>query len=179
MKPGKPTSPDATQSSEVFPSHYKAYRNDRGTLGGGVFVLVHQDLVAEEKAELVTNCEIEWVQVKLKGNKQLLVSSFYMPDWNMSAVSELRRSLELASAGKEKHTIVAGDFNCPDIDWETMSVQKDAQNREVQQAILDLSVDFNLIQFHDKPTREDNLLDLVFTTNPSLIKSTAHTPGIS
>ena len=142
-------------------------------------MLVHQDLVAEEKAELVTNCEIEWVQVKLKGNKQLLVSSFYMPHWNMSAVSELRRSLELASAGKEKHTIVAGDFNCPDIDWETMSVQKDAQNREVQQAILDLSVDFNLIQFHDKPTREDNLLDLVFTTNPSLIKSTAHTPGIS
>ena len=51
MKPGKPTSPDAIQSSEVFPSHYKAYRNDRGTFGVGVFVLVHQDLVAEEKAE--------------------------------------------------------------------------------------------------------------------------------
>ncbi|KAH3769840.1 hypothetical protein DPMN_171118 [Dreissena polymorpha] len=39
---------------------------NRGTLGGGVFVLVHEDLVTEEKAELVTNCEIEWVQIKLK-----------------------------------------------------------------------------------------------------------------
>ena len=76
MKPGKPTLPDAIESSEVFPSHYKAYRKDRGTLRGGVFVLVHQGLVAEEKAELVTNCEIEWVQIKLKGNKQLLMSSF-------------------------------------------------------------------------------------------------------
>ena len=117
--------------------------------------------------------------MKLKRNKQLLVSSFYMPHRNMSDVGEFRRSLELATAGKEKHTIVAGDFNCPDIDWETMFVQKDAQDREIQQAILDLSVEFNLTQVHDKPTREDNLLDLVFTTNPSLIKSTANTPGIS
>ena len=50
-------------------------------------MLVHQDLVAEEKAELVTSCEVEWVQVKLRGNKNLLVSSFYMPHRNMSDVS--------------------------------------------------------------------------------------------
>ena len=41
MKLGKPTALDAIGSSEVFPSSYKAYRNDRGTLGGGVFVLAH------------------------------------------------------------------------------------------------------------------------------------------
>ncbi|KAH3815260.1 hypothetical protein DPMN_143782 [Dreissena polymorpha] len=33
FKPGKPTATDAIQSSEVFPAHYKAYKNDRGTLG--------------------------------------------------------------------------------------------------------------------------------------------------
>ena len=32
---------------------------------------------------------------------------------------------------------------------------------------------------HIDPSREDNLLDLVFTTNPSLIKPTAKAPGIS
>ena len=179
MKPGKPPTPDAIQSSEVFPSHYKAYRNDRGTLGGGVFVLVHQDLVAEEKAELVTNCEMVWVQVKLKGNKTLLVPSFYMPHRNMSDVAELRRSLDLAMDIKERHVIVAGDFNCPDIDWDSLSLQKEAQDKEVQQALLDLSVDFNLTQVQDKPTRENNLLDLTFKTNPSLIKSTVNAPGIS
>ena len=179
MKPGKPTTSDAIGSGEVFPSSYKAYRNDRGTLGGGVFVLVHQDLVAEEKPELVTSCEVEWVQMKLRGNKNLLVSSFYMPHRNMSDVIELRRSLELVTANKEKHIVIAGDFNCPDIDWDCLSVQKEAQDKEVQQAIIDLSVDFNLTQVQDKPTREDNILDLVFTTNPSLIKSTSNTPGIS
>ncbi|KAH3804924.1 hypothetical protein DPMN_133217 [Dreissena polymorpha] len=41
-------STDVIQSSEVFPPHYKAYRNERGALGGGVFVPV---LVTEERAE--------------------------------------------------------------------------------------------------------------------------------
>ena len=102
-------------TSEIFPSHYKAYRNDRGILGGGVFVLVHEDLIAEEKAELATDGEIEWVQVKLNGNKNLLESSFYMPHRNLYDINELRRSLELAMDGKEKHVVVAGDFNYLDI----------------------------------------------------------------
>ena len=58
VKPGKPESADAIKSSEVFPSHYNAFRNDRGSLGGGVFTLVHRDLVALEKPEFVTDCEI-------------------------------------------------------------------------------------------------------------------------
>ena len=45
--------------------------------------------------------------------------------------------------------------------------------------MIDIRTEFNLTQIHDKPTREENLLDLVFTTNPSLIKSTANAPGIS
>ena len=98
----------------------------------------------------------------------------------MNDVSELRRSLEsLNLDNKDRHVIIAGDFNCPDIDWQSLSVRKDAQDREVQQALLDLATDFNLTQVHDEPTRKNNLLDLVFTTNPSLIKSTANAPGIS
>ena len=52
IKPSKPPSHDAIQSSEVFTPHYKANRNDRGTLGGGVIILVHQDLVVEEEGSL-------------------------------------------------------------------------------------------------------------------------------
>ena len=57
--------------------------------------------------------------------------------------------------------------------------RKKPKDKEVQQALLDLSVDFNLTQVQDKPTRENNLRDLIFTTSPSLIKSTANAPGIS
>lgn len=117
--------------------------------------------------------------MKLKGKKTLLVSSYYMPHRNMSDVNELRKSLELATNDKEKQMIIAGDFNCPDIDWQSLSLRSNAQDKEVQQAILDLSIDFNLTQVIDKPTREKNILDLLFTNNPSLIKSTANAPGIS
>ena len=58
-KPGKNPMKDAIKSSEIFPNNYTAYRNDRGTLGGGVFVLVHNDIIAVENPELVTNCELE------------------------------------------------------------------------------------------------------------------------
>ena len=122
-------------------------------------MLVHQDLVAEQKAKLVTSCEVEWAQVKLRGNKNLLVSSFYMPHRYISDVSELRRPLELVTANKEKHIVISGDFNCPDIDWDCLPVQKEAQEKEVQQAIIYLSVDFNITHVQDKPTREDNILD--------------------
>jgi hypothetical protein len=69
-----------------------------------------------------------------------------------------------------KHVIKAGDFNCPDIDW---------VNMEVQQALLDITSEYGLTQIHDKSTRKGNMLDLVFTNNPSLIKTTGNAPGIS
>jgi hypothetical protein len=43
------------KSSKVFPENYTAYRKDRGTLGGGVFVLIHSDIIAIEKPEFVAN----------------------------------------------------------------------------------------------------------------------------
>ena len=179
VKPGKPDSADAIKSSEVFPSHYNAFRNDRSSLGGGVFILVHKDLVALEKTEFVTDCEITWTNLKLKDRKNLMVASFYMPHRDMKDIQELRRSLELVTAGKDSQILLAGDFNCPDINWQTLTVKSNAQDKEIQQALIDISIDFNLTQVHEKPTREDNLLDLVFTTNPSLVKPSSNAPGIS
>ena len=71
------------------------------------------------------------------------------------------------------------DFNCPDIDWENSTLKKSAAEREVQQALLDLSIEHGLTQVHDQPTRDSNLLDLVFTNNPSLVKTSTSVPGIS
>ena len=98
----------------------------------------------------------------------------------MSAFREMRRSLEgLELDKKERHVIIARNFNCPDIDWEPLSIKNYAQDKDVQKAPIDLAIDFNLTQVHDKPTRENNLLVLVFTTNSSLIKSTTNALGVS
>ena len=53
-----------------------------------------------------------------------------------------------------------------------------ANDRQVQQQLVDLAEKYNLHQMQDQPTRENNILDLVFTTIPTL-KSTANAPGLS
>lgn len=179
IQPGKHTKQDAIKSPEIFPCNYKVYRNDLGTIGGGVFVAVHEDIISSEKPELVTECEIEWVKIKLRNNKDLYVSAFYMPHRNLTDIENLTSSLEKLNSGRQKHIILAGDFNCPDIDWKNLSVNTDATDKEVQQNLIDTTSEHGLNQIHDKPTRDDNILDLVFTNNPPLIKSSRNAPGIS
>ena len=79
VKPGQPPSPAHVKSSKVFPDNYVAYRNDRSSFGGGVFILVKDNLVSIEEQRLVTNCEIEWVKIKLPRNKDLYVGNLTYP----------------------------------------------------------------------------------------------------
>ena len=103
-----------------------------------------------------------------------------MPHRNLNDIARLDESLkQVTNHKKGKHIILAGDFNCPDINWEKMSVNKGAADREVQQALLDLTIEHGLSQVHDQPTRDNNFLDHVFTNNPSIVKTSSLVPGIS
>ena len=79
IKPGENPRRDAIKSNGFFPQNYNVYRNDRGTLGGGVFVLVEKSLTSVKQTQFITDGELEWVNIKLLKNKYLLVGSFYMP----------------------------------------------------------------------------------------------------
>jgi hypothetical protein len=115
IQPGKNPTKDAIKTSEIFPDQYQAFRNDRGTLGGGVFVLVHNSIVATEQPQYVTNCEINWVKIKLQNTKNLLIGSFFIPHRNKNTLEELEKSLQLITNDNNNNMILAGDFNCPDI----------------------------------------------------------------
>jgi hypothetical protein len=52
-------------------------------------------------------------------------------------------------------------------------------DREIQQGLVDITEAFSLTQIHNQPTREENLLDLVFVTSPTLVKSSTNVLGIS
>ena len=170
IHPGKPTPPNAINNAEIFPSNYQSFRNDRGNRGGGVFIAVQNNLTAIECIDFITDCELEYVKVSLKSKKVLYVGSFYMPKRNISDINKLADSLKFLNSSKPKHLILCGDFNCPDIDWNTLTVSSDpkVQDRSVQQHLVDTMAEFNLTQIHEDPTRDRNLLVLVFTTNPSV-----------
>ena len=102
-----------------------------------------------------------------------------MPKRNGSDLDELSKSLSLINQNGHKQVIVGGDFNCPDINGETNTTQDNCQDRNIQNALIDLANEHDLSQIHAVPTREKNILDLVFTSNPTLCKSSSSIPGIS
>ena len=89
-------------------------------------------------------------------------------------IDQLVQSLSnLTNSNYPKHIILAGAFNSHDIDWESLSVRPGLLTEK-----FDLSVEHSLSQIHEQPTQQENILDLVFTNNPSLIKSSNSIPAL-
>ena len=143
IQPGENPKRDANKSNEIFPQNYNVYRNDRGTLGEGVFVLV-KSLTSVEQ----TDGELEWVKIKLLKNKDLLVGSLYMPHREHQHLDQLKLSLERSEANKQ-NIILAGDFNCPNINWEQQTAT--GSDREIQQELAELMSFHNLIIYIIRP----------------------------
>jgi hypothetical protein len=141
--------------------------------------MVNKDIISVGKTEFITNCEIEWVSIKLKNNKDLLIGCYYMQHRNSKDIEELERSVNLTLQGNNNNIMLGGDFNCPDIDWSNLHVKSQAHDIDVQKAVIDITTNIGMTQVHNEPMRENNLLDLIFTMNPSLIKSSTNIPGIS
>ena len=173
VKPGKDPEQNSIKSPEIFPPEYNVYRNDRNTDGGGVFILIHKSIVSMENPEFVTNCEIVWAKLHLKGCKELFISTFYMPHRNIQDLTSLDLSLNAVNEKGNRHLIVCGDFNCPDIEWSSHSIGTGVADKATQETLVDIAQHHSLTQMQEEPTRQQNILDLTFTNIPSLIKKTA------
>ena len=58
-------------------------------------------------------------------------------------------------------------------------VAQGAANKNVQEKLVEISLSHGLTQLQEEPTRGESILDLTFSTNPSLIKSITRTPKLS
>ena len=71
--------------------------------------------------------------------------------------------------------IVCGDFNTPDVDWLTTSPKVKSP---VADTLCEFVCDNFFSQLVSHPTRGDNILDLLLTTNPDLISSVRVTDSL-
>ena len=152
IQPGKAPSKSAIKNSEVFPENYQVFRNDRDSKGGGVFLGIHTDITAIEQPDFVSDCENVWAKLNLKSNKDLYVGSFYMSHRNPDDINQLNHSLSMINRNGPKQILLGGDFNCPDINWEINATQENCPDRNVQNALLDMTSDHDLTQIHIEPT---------------------------
>ena len=76
-----------------------------------------------------------------------------------------------------------GDFNCPDIFWDDgighINTNPVYYGNEISTFFLELLNDFAMEQLVGEPTRNNNLLDLILSTEPSTIINVTTIPGIS
>ena len=129
--------------------------------------------------DLETNCEILWAKVQISASEFLTLGCFYRPDSKISTSEELAKSLDLMPKNSNQTIVLVGDFNLPGIDWDNGVVNPKAANKSQCELLLSSLDTHALAQIHKEPTREENILDLLITNKPGLIKSSHSVPGIS
>ncbi len=174
-------------SSDIMPSCYSVFRKDRNEVqngnemqrqrGGGVMVAVHQRLLCTACVELDTDCEIVWVKIELLDAKDMYVGAFYRPPTNRHTLDELQKSVERLN-NTNSIVCLCGDFNLPNICWEDNSVKLGSPSVTICEALIEITNDAGLMQLNSSPTREQNILDLYFTNNPTLVRQTKVIPGL-
>ena len=132
--------------------------------------------------DLDTNCEVVWVTIKIQGTKDLTIGSFYRshtfgntPEY----LNALRESLEKIKKSNKGQIILGGDFNLPSVDWDRSDVRSGGSYANLSRQMLDIANDFNLEQVVREPTRKNNILDLLFTSNPTLVERSWVVPVLS
>ena len=152
---------------EMFPGNFP----ETGTRG--ILLFVKNELGAVEVESGSRFKESVWVKINLRGNDKLLVGCIYKSpsssEENLSLMNDMIRNIN--STQVYSHVLVVGDFNFPDIDWNTWN----SRDRFCQEFIESLR-DSYLEQMVDKPTRfrinqNPSVLDLILVNDSNAIQS--------
>ena len=182
-RPKKKTLDKNVASSEVLPNDLDFDIQWRDRLidpHGGVLIAARQDLQlrnihCSETIQLISGT------VTIEGNKTICIASYYRP-LNRTDVAyiDMKRQETDLLMGKNRKDIflIGGNFNLPDINWETMRAEGTQYLGRISQAFLDIVSDNSLEQMVDFPTRKDKTLDLLFTSHPSYVEKCKSLPPI-
>ena len=172
-------------SNEIFPQTYIVIRKDRNRHGGGLLIAYKTHLSVTPRPDLETDCEILWCEVICHDNKSLFVGVFYRPpSSSLDVIKELNKSMSILSnhGKKARNVILTGDFNLPKLKWQDGHIVE-IDNTDLTQNILTIIENNFLYQHISQTTRitdtTSSILDLLFTSDPSIVSNVNIIPGIS
>ena len=159
-----------TPDELICPTGYRVFRKDRNRFGGGVAVMIRKDVLVTEVTVSNNYDSVELCCVDLKfGDDYLRVIVYYRPPYyTFTDEQYLDLSLQCLSSLLTNTTspiILMGDFNFPKVDWTHYS----APENPLYNKFMTFVNENGLSQFVLQPTRQDNILDLVFTNASNLI----------
>ena len=149
------------------------FRKDRNEHGGGVMLMVRNNVPTTRRSDLESLCELMWVELSLNALK-ILVGVFYNPpSSNTDALLQLHGTL--AAIPDSSNILLCGDFNLPTINWRLDPPSAPTSNSAMLCNIID---DFNLSQLVLEPTRLDNILDLLLTNRADIVSDLIVADGL-
>ena len=152
---------------EILPTNYNIYRKDRPSRGGGVLIAIKSTIPASVVCSDPFNNAIEILTVRLNLSKPVTLSCVYVPpspsdSYMYDLISNLT---QLVKTNLSTDIIITGDFNLPDINWDTLSATSTPSS-----AFCDFIFDNLLTQLVDLPTHvKGNILDLVLSNSDELV----------
>ncbi len=151
---------------EISIINYNFIRRDRinelKTKGGGLVIYFRQDIPF---VDITTNCNMNvehiWTKVPFKDCKPITLGMFYRPP--DSNEDQLKFLLENIAKHKTVNTILIGDFNYGDINWNKNT------STSVGKKFLKACTDLSLRQCVKDKTRGKNILDLVLVYDKNFV----------
>ena len=142
--------------NEIIPQeyNYKLYRKDRSDGYGGVLLAISGHLHSFPVLELHFSAEMVWARISICGCKDLYVSSYYRPHISdMPSLEQFENVLNILRASNRQLIIwIAGDFNAPYINWESLSLPEGYTYHHIHEKLLNILIDHNLSQMVRIPT---------------------------
>ena len=141
---------------------YKLFKKDRKSkIGGGVMLYVRDHLNPIE-CKIETTHEVIGININSLGRKMTVILVYRPPHQPQTNDEELYR--QLGQEINNKLSLVMGDLNAA-ANWDTMT----STSHQEGNRLLEFVNNEFLYQWVDKPTRGNNILDIVLTSEDNLI----------
>lgn len=146
--------------------NYNVFRCDRNRDGGGVLLYIHNRFTCARRTDLESpSLEMVWVEVRLNNHKVLVGVCYRPPNQNVQEIDTfiegLHDCLDSIIGPPNQSIVLLGDFNDRCKVWDS-----DHKESELGLKLYNLIASLNMLQLIQKPTRNDNLLDLLITDSP-------------
>ena len=150
------------RDDEILPVGYKLFRRDRrtGKRGGGVLLAVKDTVKTEPSGFVSDSLELVSLVIISSSCKVLVAVCYRPPDSTNVFLNELTRFLKFVQESHFKDVVLIGDFNYPNGSGFSSSAS--------ETSFIDSITEFSYLQMINSPTRGNNLIDLVLTTNEHL-----------
>ena len=140
---------------EVLPESYRIYRKDRNDGYGGVLIGIKNQyqselIITDEDCEM---CAVKVNTSTIPSSTLILISVYRPPNRDIPKYHLLCDAIyNMVSSYPNVPIYCAGDFNLPDISWNTNSVSGHQYPLELNNMTLELLFDCGLTQIFELPT---------------------------